>query len=153
MPELPEVETTRRGIAPELTGLVATGAVIRNGRLRHPAPADLAELLAGQPLVAVERRAKYLLLRFPTGSLVVHLGMSGSLRIVPADLPPEKHDHLDIVFGPRALRLRDPRRFGLVLWQPGEAPHPLLASLGIEPLDDPSTARGCTRPPAAGARR
>ena len=136
MPELPEVETTRRGIAPELTGLVATGAVIRNGRLLHPVPADLADLLAGHPLVAVERRAKYLLLRFPTGSLVVHLGMSGSLRIVPADLPPEKHDHLDIVFAPRALRLRDPRRFGLVVWQPGEAPHPLLASLGIEPLDD-----------------
>jgi len=136
MPELPEVETTRRGIAPELTGLTATGAIVRNGRLRLPIPTDLDALLAGQRLLAVERRAKYLLLRFPDGSLLVHLGMSGSLRIVPVASPPEKHDHLDIVFGPRALRLRDPRRFGLVLWQAGDAPHPQLAGLGIEPLDD-----------------
>ncbi len=136
MPELPEVETTRRGIAPELTGHQATGVVIRNGRLRHPIPPDLEATLAGQRLEAVERRAKYLLFRFSGGSLLVHLGMSGSLRIVPAGLAPEKHDHLDIVFGPRALRLRDPRRFGLVLWQAGETPHPLLAHLGIEPLSD-----------------
>ncbi len=136
MPELPEVETTRRGIAPELTGLAVTGAIIRNGRLRHPVPDDLDATLAGQRLVAVERRAKYLLFRFATGSLLVHLGMSGSLRIVPAATAPEKHDHLDIVFGPRALRLRDPRRFGLVLWQAGDAPHPLLAGLGVEPLGE-----------------
>lgn len=136
MPELPEVETTRRGIAPELTRLGSTGAIIRNARLRHPIPEDLDTLLHGQTLLAVERRAKYLLLRFPAGSLLVHLGMSGSLRIVPAGTPPEKHDHLDILFGERALRLRDPRRFGLVLWQSGDAPHPLLAGLGIEPLDD-----------------
>ena len=136
MPELPEVETTRRGIAPELTGHRVTGAVIRNGRLRHPIPPDLEALLAGQRLEAVERRAKYLLFHFERGSLLVHLGMSGSLRIVPVGLTPEKHDHLDIVFGPRALRLRDPRRFGLVLWQAGDAPHPLLAHLGIEPLSD-----------------
>jgi len=136
MPELPEVETTRRGIAPELTGLAVTGVVVRNGRLRHPVPADLDATLAGLPLLAVERRAKYLSFRFPGGSLLVHLGMSGSLRIVPAAQPPEKHDHLDVVFGLRALRLRDPRRFGLVLWQAGDAPHPLLAKLGIEPLDD-----------------
>jgi formamidopyrimidine-DNA glycosylase len=135
MPELPEVETTRRGIAPELSGRSVTGVIIRNGRLRHPIPADLDETLAGQPLLAVERRAKYLLFRFPHGSLLVHLGMSGSLRIVPAELAPEKHDHLDIIFGTQALRLRDPRRFGLVLWQAGEAPHPLIAGLGLEPLD------------------
>ena len=99
MPELPEVETTRRGIAPELTGLRATGVVIRNGRLRHPIPPDLEATLAGQRLEAVERRAKYLLFRFENGSLLVHLGMSGSLRIVAAGLAPEKHDHLDITFG------------------------------------------------------
>lgn len=136
MPELPEVETTRRGIAPELAGADVSAVTIRNGRLRHPIPADLGEILAGQTLLAVERRAKYLLLRFPAGSLLVHLGMSGSLRIVPTGHPPEKHDHLDIVFGSRALRLRDPRRFGLVLWQAGDEDHSLLASLGIEPLGD-----------------
>ena len=136
MPELPEVETTRRGIAPELTGADVSTVTIRNGRLRHPIPADLGEILAGQTLLAVERRAKYLLFRFPAGSLLLHLGMSGSLRIVPAEHPPEKHDHLDIVFGNRALRLRDPRRFGLVLWQTGDAAHPLLAGLGLEPLGE-----------------
>jgi len=136
MPELPEVETTRRGIAPELAGSTVSAILIRNGRLRHPIPADLGDILAGQTLLAVERRAKYLLFRFATGSLLVHLGMSGSLRIVAADHPPEKHDHLDIVFGVRALRLRDPRRFGLVLWQAGDAEHPLLAGLGIEPLGE-----------------
>ena len=135
MPELPEVETTRRGIAPELAGHVVTDVIIRNGRLRQPVPADLADRLASQPLQAVERRAKYLLFRFPTGSLLIHLGMSGSLRIVPAGLPPEKHDHIDIVFGARTLRLRDPRRFGLVLWAKGDGlAHPLLTSLGVEPL-------------------
>ena len=136
MPELPEVETTRRGIAPELTGLTATGAIIRNGRLRLPIPPDLGTTLAGQQLITVERRAKYLLLRFSGGSLLVHLGMSGSLRIVPAVTSPEKHDHIDVVFGSRALRLRDPRRFGMVLWQAGDTPHPQLAALGIEPLGD-----------------
>ena len=136
MPELPEVETTRRGIAPELTGDTVSAVVIRNGRLRPPIPSDRDATLSGQRLASVERRAKYLLFRFDRGSLLVHLGMSGSLRIVPAGQAPEKHDHLDIIFGPRALRLRDPRRFGLVLWQDGDAAHPLLAHLGIEPLSD-----------------
>ncbi|MDD3355131.1 bifunctional DNA-formamidopyrimidine glycosylase/DNA-(apurinic or apyrimidinic site) lyase [Zoogloea sp.] len=136
MPELPEVETTRRGIAPELEGQQVTAVLIRNGRLRQPVPASLAQHLAEQPLQRVRRRAKYLLLDFPAGSLLIHLGMSGSLRIVPADQPPEKHDHVDIVFGARTLRLRDPRRFGLVLWQDGETEHPLLTRLGIEPLSD-----------------
>lgn len=135
MPELPEVETTRRGIAPELNGHASTGAVVRNPRLRQPVPDGLDAILKGQPLMAVERRAKYLLLRFAGGSLLVHLGMSGSLRIVPAAQAPEKHDHLDILFADRALRLRDPRRFGLVLWQAGMDTHPLLAGLGVEPLD------------------
>lgn len=136
MPELPEVETTRRGIAPALLHRSCTGAVVRNPRLRHPVPDDLDATIRGLELGSVERRAKYLVLRFATGSLLIHLGMSGSLRIVPATTEPDKHDHLDILFGDTALRLRDPRRFGLVLWQEGPAPHPLLAGLGIEPLND-----------------
>jgi len=136
MPELPEVETTRRGIAPALLHRSCTGAVVRNPRLRDPVPDDLDATIRGLELGSVERRAKYLVLRFATGSLLIHLGMSGSLRIVPVTTAPDKHDHLDILFGDTALRLRDPRRFGLVLWQDGPAPHPLLAGLGIEPLND-----------------
>lgn len=136
MPELPEVETTRRGIAPELVGATLTGALIRQPRLRYPVPALLADAATGLPLLAVERRAKYLLLCFATGQVLIHLGMSGSLRILPADTPPETHDHVDLLFGARALRLRDPRRFGMVLWLPAGAPtHGLLARLGIEPLE------------------
>ncbi|MDX5363722.1 MAG: bifunctional DNA-formamidopyrimidine glycosylase/DNA-(apurinic or apyrimidinic site) lyase [Pseudazoarcus pumilus] len=135
MPELPEVETTCRGIRPVLTGRTASGCIIRNGRLRQPVPPDLAERVRGQPLAAVERRAKYLLLRFGSGTVIVHLGMSGSLRVVDARAPVGKHDHVDLLFGDTALRLRDPRRFGLVTWHAG-APeqHPLLARLGVEPL-------------------
>jgi formamidopyrimidine-DNA glycosylase len=135
MPELPEVETTRRGIAPALTGHTVTATVVRNARLRQPIPADLDAHLIGQTLLAVERRAKYLLLRFAAGSLLIHLGMSGSLRIVPATQPAIAHEHVDVVFGEQALRLRDPRRFGLMLWQDGDAlAHPLLSGLGVEPL-------------------
>lgn len=140
MPELPEVETTCRGIRPAIDGRVMTGVSVRNGRLRQPVPEDLGARVAGAALQGVRRRAKYLLLDFPAGSLIVHLGMSGSLRVVPADQPPGTHDHVDLVFGDQALRLRDPRRFGLVLWQPGDAlGHPLLAKLGIEPLDEAFT--------------
>lgn len=136
MPELPEVETTRRGIRPVLTGRVATGCIIRNPRLRQPVPADLVARIAGHRLEAVERRAKYLLLRFDSGTVIVHLGMSGSLRVVGAGTPAGKHDHVDLLFGDTALRLRDPRRFGLMLWHEGDpAAHPLLARLGIEPLE------------------
>lgn len=135
MPELPEVETTCRGIRPVLTGRMASGCIIRNGRLRHPVPADLAQCIDGQPLLAVERRAKYLLLHFPDGTVIVHLGMSGSLRVVDARAPVGKHDHVDLLFGETALRLRDPRRFGLVVWHEGAlAQHPLFARLGVEPL-------------------
>lgn len=137
MPELPEVETTCRGIRPVLTGRIASGCIIRNGRLRLPVPDGLGDLVAGQPLRAVERRAKYLLLRFDTGTVIVHLGMSGSLRVVDARAPVGKHDHVDLLFGETALRLRDPRRFGLVVWHEGEpAVHPLLVHLGVEPLQD-----------------
>ena len=137
MPELPEVETTCRGIRPHAEGRVLGGLVVRNANLRQPVPAELASILAGRRLERVWRRAKYLLFDFGSGTVIVHLGMSGSLRVVPANEPPGRHDHVDFVFGAQALRLRDPRRFGLVAWQAGDATvHPLLARLGIEPLDD-----------------
>jgi len=135
MPELPEVETTARGIAPHLTGERVSGAALRQSSLRQPVPPDLAATLAGHTLNTVRRRAKYLLLDFGHGTLLIHLGMSGSLRIVDADTPPSTHDHVDIAFGKRLLRYRDPRRFGLILWLPANTPEPaLLAHLGIEPL-------------------
>lgn len=137
MPELPEVETTRRGIAGPLTGQCANGAVVRNASLRWPVPMHLITSLSGQTLRQVDRRAKYLLLRFDRGTLIVHLGMSGSLRILPTATAPEKHDHFDLIFGDAVLRLRDPRRFGAVLWHEGDdRDHVLLASLGPEPLGD-----------------
>lgn len=135
MPELPEVEVTRAGIAPTLTGRILTGAVLRDRRLRWPVPAGLGERLRGQKLLAIDRRAKYLLFRFQTGTLIGHLGMSGSLRIVPASEPARPHDHVDLLFGDLALRLRDPRRFGALLWHEGaDSAHALLAHLGPEPL-------------------
>ena len=136
MPELPEVETTRRGIAPLVEGRRVSRVVVRQPRLRWPVPEELPARLARRTLQRVERRAKYLLLRFGHGTLILHLGMSGSLRVVPPRTPPEKHDHFDLVLGNRCLRLRDPRRFGAVLWT-GEDParHPLLANLGPEPLE------------------
>ena len=135
MPELPEVETTRRGIEPHLRARCVERLVVRDARLRWPVPEDLADRLAGVRIDAVERRGKYLLLRTPRGTVIVHLGMSGSLRVLPADTPPAKHDHVDWVLDDgRCLRLRDPRRFGCVLWA-GDDPlaHPLLAGLGPEP--------------------
>jgi formamidopyrimidine-DNA glycosylase len=136
MPELPEVETTRRGIAPHLVGEVATGAIIRQRRLRWPVP-DLTRLLTGQRLEALERRAKYLLFRFANGTLIVHLGMSGSLRVLDVGRVPRAHDHVDLLFADRCLRLHDPRRFGAVLWTSGDPlAHPRLRDLGPEPLSD-----------------
>lgn len=137
MPELPEVETTCRGVRPHVCGRRVTEVRVRNPRLRQPIPPDLADRVVGERVDAVRRRAKYLLLDFAHGSVIVHLGMSGSLRLVRAGEPAGRHDHVDLVFGDEALRLRDPRRFGLVLWQPGDAlSHPLLAALGCEPLED-----------------
>ncbi|MBU0499783.1 MAG: bifunctional DNA-formamidopyrimidine glycosylase/DNA-(apurinic or apyrimidinic site) lyase [Gammaproteobacteria bacterium] len=137
MPELPEVETTRRGIAPHLVGRVIDQAVIRDSRLRWPIPTDLPDHVQGRCIRAVERRAKYLLLRTDGGTLIIHLGMSGSLRILPAQTPPGKHDPVDICVGGDCLRLRDPRRFGALLWTEGDPlAHPLLKGLGPEPLDD-----------------
>lgn len=142
MPELPEVEVTRRGLLPQLRGHVVTAAVVRNGALRYPVPPDLAKRIVGRTLADIARRAKYLLLDFGTGTLLVHLGMSGSLRLLHADTPAEKHDHVDVVFGRVTMRLRDPRRFGALLWLDGETQHHrLLAGLGVEPLSDDFSPR------------
>jgi len=135
MPELPEVEITRRGLMPSLVGKSIDAAIVRNAMLRYPLPPQLGQLLAGRTLGSIERRGKYLLFRLEHGTLLIHLGMSGSLRLVAALEAPGKHDHVDIIFGDKALRLRDPRRFGAILWATGNiALHPLIASLGIEPL-------------------
>jgi len=138
MPELPEVETTRRGIAPHVTGHRVREVIVRQPRLRWPVPKALARKLAGLTIDAVERRGKYLLLRTTAGTAILHLGMSGSLRIVDATVAPETHDHLDLVLeNGRALRLRDPRRFGAALWtETDPLAHKLLAALGPEPLSD-----------------
>jgi len=135
MPELPEVEITRHGLLPDLQGKVLDGVVARRAALRYPLPRNLARLLAGKPLRGIDRRGKYLLFRFDHGTLIVHLGMSGSLRLVPLTEAPDRHDHVDFAFGRKTLRLRDPRRFGAVLWTAEDATrHPLLAPLGVEPL-------------------
>jgi len=136
MPELPEVEITRRGLEPHLAGQRIRAVVIRNGRLRLPISAGLAELLPGQTVRLVTRRGKYLLFECNSGWLIAHLGMSGSLRVVPSETPPEKHDHFDLVLeNGLCMRLRDPRRFGLILWVSDDPlRHPLLARLGVEPL-------------------
>ncbi len=135
MPELPEVEITRRGIAPFVEGRTVTGVVVRDRRLRWPVPRDLARRLSGGTVQRVLRRGKYLLLDFGTGWLIVHLGMSGSLRITEPGAKLRPHEHVDLVFGRMALRLRDPRRFGALLWTSGEVDsHPLIAGLGVEPL-------------------
>ncbi|MDD5299171.1 MAG: bifunctional DNA-formamidopyrimidine glycosylase/DNA-(apurinic or apyrimidinic site) lyase [Gallionella sp.] len=143
MPELPEVEITSCGLAAHLVGVPIANVVIRNASLRWPIPKNLPKLLRGQTIVALERRAKYLLMDCGSGTLILHLGMSGSLRILPADTPAEKHDHFDLVLGNgMMMRLRDPRRFGAVLWHRGDVhAHPLLAALGPEPLEDGFDAR------------
>lgn len=137
MPELPEVETTRRGVAPHVEGRRVTEVAVREPRLRWPVPAQLPGLLTGQRIERVRRRAKYLLFETGAGTLIVHLGMSGSLRVVAAGEPPGRHAHIDLcVDGGRCLRYTDPRRFGSFHWTEGDPlRHPLLASLGPEPLD------------------
>ncbi|MDB5796468.1 MAG: mutM [Paucimonas sp.] len=144
MPELPEVEVTRRGVAPHVEGRLVTGVAVRHAGLRWPFPAGLQQDLAGHVLRSTGRRGKYLLLHFDHGSLIVHLGMSGSLRILPADAPAGRHDHFDLILGGQVLRLNDPRRFGAVLWHAAEEGsienHLLLRSLGVEPFSEAFTA-------------
>jgi formamidopyrimidine-DNA glycosylase len=134
MPELPEVEVTRRGLAPLIEGRTISAVTVREPRLRWPVPSSVSRLV-GRKVKTISRRAKYLLVDCGGGHLILHLGMSGSLRVTQPDEPAAKHDHFDLVLGDRVLRLRDPRRFGAVLWteEPVDA-HPLLVHLGIEPL-------------------
>src|SRR5450830_438489 len=154
MPELPEVETTRRGLLP-LVGKSVKSVTIRHAMLRWPIPQFLVETLPNQTLRGLTRRAKYILCEFDTGTLLLHLGMSGRIQLLDCNYPPEKHDHFDIQFKPdiqfnpdinsndgQVLRLRDPRRFGAVLWIDNkENNHTLLNSLGPEPLEDSFNAK------------
>ncbi len=144
MPELPEVEVTRRGVAPHLEGRVVTAVTMRHSGLRWPFPADLAQRLCGCEIRSTGRRGKYLLIRFDHGTLIIHLGMSGHLRVLPLGMPAEKHDHFDLAVGDQLLRLTDPRRFGAVLWHDAADgsidEHVLLRGLGVEPLENGFTA-------------
>lgn len=140
MPELPEVEIVRRGLDATFVGRIVRAVVARRADLRWPIPTDLDQRLAGAALRAVRRRSKYLLLDFDAGTLIVHLGMSGTLRWREPGEPASAHDHFDLDFGDRLLRLNDPRRFGAVLWSDHDpadaaADHPLFRRLGIEPFD------------------
>lgn len=139
MPELPEVEVVRRGLAPELTGAVVSEVVVRDSRLRWPIPADLPARMKDRKIVSIARRGKYLLFDLGLGQLIVHLGMSGVLRQFPVPPLVGRHDHVDIHTDRGTLRYTDPRRFGAMLWhdvaQGPVAAHPLLASLGVEPLE------------------
>lgn len=138
MPELPEVETTRRGIAAALLERRVVDVVVRQRRLRWPIPPDLEAALRGQTVRRIERRAKYILIRFDTGTLILHLGMSGSLRMLKADVLPRTHDHWDIRMDTGlTLRFHDPRRFGSLHWTESDPHlHPLLAKLAPEPLTE-----------------
>ncbi len=137
MPELPEVETTRAGLAPHLQDRLITGLTLRRPNLRWPIPPELKKILPGQRILAIRRRAKYLLLDTKPGSALLHLGMSGVLRVLPADTPLRAHDHVDIALDDgKLLRFNDPRRFGCLLWQPAGQVHELLAELGPEPLSE-----------------
>lgn len=136
MPELPEVETTRRGIEPHILGQKIQKIILRQSKLRWPINEKLSQILLNQSILAVKRRGKYLLLETAVGTLIIHLGMSGSLRILPQNHPIQKHDHVDIIFqNGKCLRFNDPRRFGSILWaETNIESHPLLKKLGIEPL-------------------
>ncbi len=137
MPELPEVETTRRGIAPHLLGRRVERMLVRQPSLRWPVDASLSRQLTGQTVTSVRRRAKYLLLDSDAGSALVHLGMSGCLRVLPQATPWARHDHVELhLDSGQMLRYTDPRRFGCWLWQAPGSVHPLLALLGPEPLSE-----------------
>ncbi|MDB5961495.1 MAG: formamidopyrimidine-DNA glycosylase [Massilia sp.] len=161
MPELPEVEVTRRGVAPHLEGRQVKRVLLRRDGLRWPFPPALSDLLAGRRILSTGRRGKYLLLHFEHGTLIIHLGMSGHLRVLDPATECKKHDHFDLIVqgpdGEQALRLNDPRRFGAVLWHANDDgeldSHVLLRGLGVEPLEDGFTgetlfraSRGRTSP-------
>ena len=136
MPELPEVETTCRGIAPHIEGKIIQQVIIRQPQLRWRVPESLDQILSGLSVLSVSRRAKYLLFATSAGTMLVHLGMSGSLRIITTGQEAVKHDHIDFIFNDHLImRYNDPRRFGAVLWTSGVVTdHPLLKDLGPEPL-------------------
>jgi formamidopyrimidine-DNA glycosylase len=145
MPELPEVEVTRLGVDPHIAGQQLRELIFRREGLRWPFPHELAEKLRGRIVLKTGRRGKYLLIYFDIGVILIHLGMSGHLKIVPLNTPAQKHDHVDIQFQHAQLRMHDPRRFGALLWHdfangPVEL-HPMLARLGIEPLEGGLTGR------------
>lgn len=138
MPELPEVEVTRLGIAPHLEGCRVSSVKIIDGRLRWPVPSNLNALLSGQKVAGIKRRGKYLLMELDTGHLLLHLGMTGTLRVLPGSEPIKPHDRVTFEFGKLSLRLHDPRKFGAVLWHPkSKGPiesNTLLQKLGVEPF-------------------
>lgn len=140
MPELPEVEVVRRGLAPHLVGETVRRVHVREARLRWPVNPSLPGFIEGRVLNSLTRRGKYLLAGFSGGTLIMHLGMSGNLLLVSSDVPVQRHDHIDIEFDRSCLRFNDPRRFGAMVWHPdadGPVLHnPLLASLGVEPFDE-----------------
>lgn len=137
MPELPEVETTLRGIEKSLTGAYIARLIVRDSRLRWPIPQNLSARLEGRQIVSLARRAKYILINLQQGSLIWHLGMSGSMRIVDSHTEIRKHDHVDLeLTDGDVLRFNDPRRFGCLLWADDALAHTLLCSLGPEPLGE-----------------
>ncbi|NGN99178.1 bifunctional DNA-formamidopyrimidine glycosylase/DNA-(apurinic or apyrimidinic site) lyase [Grimontia sp. S25] len=139
MPELPEVEVSRMGIKPHATDQVVTKLEVRQSKLRWPVPDTLFDI-EGQTIRAVKRRAKYLILETDIGYALVHLGMSGSLRVLPQAAEPDKHDHVDLhLSNGKVIRYNDPRRFGAWLWQEKGGDHPALEKLGPEPLTDAFT--------------
>jgi len=137
MPELPEVETTRRGLEPLLVGRTVRSVRVHNRSLRWPVPRGISKTLAGERVRAIDRRSKYLLVRCMHGTLIIHLGMTGHLRVIPAAEPLRKHDHVELLLDDgRALRFNDSRRFGALLWTKDDPlVHPLLTGLGPEPFD------------------
>ncbi len=138
MPELPEVEVTRLGIAPHLQGQKLSAVKVLDGRLRWPVPSNLPKILPGQKVHSIDRRGKYLLIEMDMGHLLIHLGMTGTLRVLPCSEPLKTHDRVTFEFGKFSLRLHDPRKFGAVLWHPKTKgaldKHVLLQKLGVEPF-------------------
>ncbi|MDP2562540.1 bifunctional DNA-formamidopyrimidine glycosylase/DNA-(apurinic or apyrimidinic site) lyase [Psychrobium sp. 1_MG-2023] len=136
MPELPEVEVSRMGVSEHLTGKTITDIVVRTPKLRWDIPQQQLQSLIGQTILRISRRAKYLVIETAIGHIIIHLGMSGSLRVIAASTALKKHDHVDVCIGDKVLRLNDPRRFGAVLFSEPDTEHSVFAKLGPEPLTD-----------------